>query len=59
MGLSFTDFMDRAYSLSRPLWAVILQGSFRRERSIPSPAHPCARGIPYILYIKSSGSNMM
>ena len=22
------------------------------------PAHPCAHGIPYILHIKSSGSNM-
>ena len=33
-------------------------GTNAASLEIAAPAHPCARGIPYILYIKSSGSNM-
>jgi len=32
-------------------------GTSATSLTMAAHAHPCARGIPYILYIKSSGSN--
>jgi hypothetical protein len=32
-------------------------GTNATRRAMAAPAHPCARGIQYILYIKSSGSS--
>jgi hypothetical protein len=32
-------------------------GAKAARRAMAAPAHPCARGIPFILNIKSSGSS--